>query len=78
MAKNVIRTLLLLPNVTKVDAYYNWQLIKHDPDDDKFVDCAVASNANYLVTNDKHFNVLKDVDFPKIWVIDISQFQKII
>ena len=78
MAKNVIRTLLILPNVVKIDVYYKWQLIEHDPDDDKFADCAVAGNANYIVTNDKHFNVLRDVNFPKIWVIDIAQFQKII
>ena len=78
MAKNVIRTLLVLPNVFKIDVYYHWNLIKHDPDDDKFVDCAVASNANYIVTNDKHFNVLKDVDFPKIWTVNITQFQKIV
>jgi len=76
MAKNIIRALLVLPNVSKIDVYYHWHLIKHDADDDKFVDCAVASNANYIVTHDKHFNVLKDVDFPKVWVIDIAQFQK--
>jgi len=53
--------LLLLPNVELVNPYYNWNLITHDPDDNKFVDGAVSGNVDYFVTNDKHFNVLKDI-----------------
>lgn len=45
VAQNVIRTLLLLPNVVKVDIFYHWFLITNDVDDNKFVDCAVATNA---------------------------------
>ncbi len=45
VAKNVVRTLLLLPNVTQVHPSYRWSLITADPDDNKFVDCAVAGNA---------------------------------
>ena len=78
MAKNVIRSLLLLPNVAKIDVYYHWQLIKHDPDDDKFVDCAIAGNATYIVTHDKHFNVLKDIGFPKVQIVNLVDFQQII
>ena len=46
--------------------------------DKKFVDCAISANADYIVTNDKHFNVLKKMDFPKINIIDIETFKKII
>ena len=74
-AKNTIRTLLLLPNVIKSDVYYNWVLVKDDADDNKFVDCAIVANANYIVTNDRHFDVLKKVDFPVVNVVDIDQFQ---
>ncbi|NHZ72105.1 MAG: putative toxin-antitoxin system toxin component, PIN family [Aquificales bacterium] len=63
-AKSTIRTLLLLPNVIKSDVYFNWTLIKGDADDNKFVDCAIAANADYIVTNDRHFDVLKEIDFP--------------
>jgi putative PIN family toxin of toxin-antitoxin system len=70
--------LLLFPNVRLVIPYYHWQLIENDNDDNKFVDCAVASNADYLVTNDRHFNVLKDIGFPKINVINVEEFQKIL
>ena len=70
--------LLLFPNVRLVIPYYHWQLIENDDDDNKFVDCAVASNADYLVTNDKHFNVLKDIGFPKINVINVDEFKMIL
>ena len=75
VAKNVTRALLLLPNVVKSDVYYNWLLITADADDNKFVDCAIAANADYIVTNDRHFNVLKDVKFPPVRVINIEQFR---
>ena len=35
-------------------------LINADPDDNKFFDIAVAANADYLVTNDAHFNMVKN------------------
>lgn len=74
-AKSTIRTLLLLPNVIKSDVYYNWVLVRDDPDDNKFVDCAIAANADYIVTNDRHFDVLKKIDFPVVNVANINQFQ---
>lgn len=78
VAKNVIRTLLLLPNVDKIDVFYNWSLIVNDVDDNKFVDCAVAASVDYIVTNDRHFNVLKEIDFPAVNVVNISQFQTLL
>ncbi len=49
-------------------------LIETDPDDNKFVDCAVAADAENIVTNDSHFNILKQIDWPKITVITIKEF----
>lgn len=66
----------ILTNVNKIEIFYNLNLIKDDPTDNKFVDCAFASNADYIVTNDKHFNILKNIDFPKIKIITIIDFQK--
>ena len=38
-----------LSNVEYVTQYFKWNLIKVDPDDNKFTDCAIASNAiNWL------------------------------
>jgi predicted nucleic acid-binding protein len=41
----------------------------------KFVDCAISANADYIVSNDKHFNILKSVGFPKIEVVNIETFK---
>jgi len=65
-------------NVEKVIPHFKWNLIIADPDDNKFVDCAFNAGADCIVTNDKHFNVLKNIDFPKINVVNIDNFKKII
>lgn len=74
-ARNVVRALLLLPSVELVHPSYRWNLIAADPDDDKFVDCAVAGNAHALVTEDRHFRVLDEVEFPRILRMGIETFQ---
>lgn len=48
-----------LPNVHYLNTYYRWKLIEADPDDNKYCDCAIAGKADYLVTEDNHFNVRK-------------------
>ena len=70
--------LLFLPNVKLIIPYFHWNLIAVDPDDNKFVDCAFLGNADYIVTHDKHFNVLKDVPFPKVEVIKIPELAEIL
>ena len=62
------------PNTKLVSRYYKWNLIPNDPDDNKFVDCAVAGNAKYIVSHDKHFNHLRTVKFPKITVVGAEAF----
>jgi uncharacterized protein len=73
-----LRELENLQNVWRKNIHYNWHLIPNDPDDNKYVDCAIAFNADYLVTGDKHFNVLKKVDFPKVNIINADQFLEIL
>ena len=50
-----------------------FNLITSDPDDNKFVDCAICGQAEYLVSNDKHFKVLNDIQFPSITNVTIPQ-----
>ena len=52
-----------------------FRLIVADPDDDKFVDCAVTGNAKYIVTEDSHYDVLNGLDFPRV---DITKLDDII
>jgi predicted nucleic acid-binding protein len=58
--------------------YFQWDIIKIDPDDNKFSDLAISANANYLITFDKHFDVFKEVEFPKLEVLSPSQFFKVL
>ena len=74
VAKNVVGLLLKSKNVEFVDAFFKWRLIEADHDDDKFVDCAFAANATYIVSDDKHFDVLKSIAFPRIAVLKLVQF----
>jgi putative PIN family toxin of toxin-antitoxin system len=62
------------PNVIVQQVYYNWQAIQADADDNKFFDIAVASNADFLVTNDHHFDIVKALSFPKVTIISSEQF----
>jgi len=78
IAKNVAETLINLPNVHESKVYYRWDLITKDTDDNKFVDLAISSNADMIVTNDKHFDVLKTIDFPKVKTIGIIEFMQLL
>lgn len=59
VASNVIRSLIELSTSKPTVIYFNLNLITNDPDDNKFVDCAFAANADFIVTNDSDFNILK-------------------
>ena len=66
------------PYTVFITPYYHFKLIVADPDDDKFVDCAVAGNAKYIVTEDSHYAVLNGLDFPKVDVIKLDEIIQII
>lgn len=74
---NALGVLENLPNVIQVIKHFRFELLQ-DPDDNKFVDCAVASNANFIVSHDTDFKPLKDVPFPKVVVLDTEQFKKML
>ena len=74
IADSVINTLLKLPSLRRVSPSFFYNLITDDPDDNKFVDCAIASNAKYIVSQDHHFDILKRIPFPKVDVISIDSF----
>lgn len=76
IAENAIQAILNFPELRQVDPTYFWKLIKDDPDDNKFVDCAICGEAELIVTNDKHFNVLNNIDFPKVIIQRIEDFSK--
>ena len=65
-------------NVEFVNPVYRFNLIKADPDDNKFVDCAITAGATYIVSNDRHFAELKNYDFPKVDVLTLTEFLNIV
>ena len=74
VASNVIHLLLESQYVELVNPYFSLHLIEEDHDDDKFVDCAFAANATFIVSDDKHYDVLQDIDFPKLLVLKLKEF----
>ena len=66
-SESVLGTLENLSNVELITTYFRFKLLK---------DCAIASNASYIVSHDKDFNILKKIDFPKVKVIDTLTFEK--
>lgn len=63
-----------LPNVHYVTPHFKWELVTNDPDDNKYCDCAIAGKASHIVTEDKHFAILKDVSFPPLAIFSIDEF----
>ena len=77
-AKYIIDAIVSNPYTIFITVYFDFNLIQKDPDDNKFVDCAIVANARCIVTQDHHFDVLSTIDFPKVDVIDIDEFLKIL
>lgn len=78
VARNVLRLLMVLPNVEQIAPHFRWGLIHTDPDDNKFVDCALAANADAIITHDTHFDVLKTVNFPQISVMTARELDTLL
>lgn len=76
VSEAVLSTFDNLPNIEHITRYFRWFAVQADPDDDKFVDCYVASGAVCIVTEDKHFNAVKALDFPKILILNLSEFEE--
>ena len=76
IAVSVVETIARLRTTVFQETYIHFNLIQADLDDNKFVDCAVASDAQYVVTNDSHFEVLKQIQWPKVFTITINEFIK--
>lgn len=74
VASYIMGVLAESPEVIFRQAYYKWNVITADPDDNKFFDTAVSSGADFLVTNDRHFDIAKKLPFPKIQVINSEDF----
>jgi putative PIN family toxin of toxin-antitoxin system len=50
-------------NLLRVTPSFHFNIITADPDDNLFTDCAVTAGADYLVTEDQHFAVLRSAGY---------------
>lgn len=72
-----VKVIVRSRNVIRKDPYFKWNIITNDFDDNKFVDCAFACRANYIVTNDNHFQEAANSPFPVFKVINIDDFSEL-
>ncbi len=73
-AEFILKTIINLPDLEEINLHFKLSLIYPDLDDNKFVDTAFASNADFIITHDKHFTVLDKIPFPKIRRISLPDF----
>lgn len=74
----VVEVLCTAPNVIFAEPHFRWNIIEEDPDDNKFSDLAISANADCLITFDRHFNVFKNLDFPKLRIIRPDEFESLL
>jgi len=73
-----LKEIMLHDNTIQIIRYFEWNILTHDPDDNKFFDCAVAASADFIVSEDKHFNILKNIPFPSVKVLTAAGFKQVI
>ena len=77
VATNLMGTLLTASNTSLHSIFFNFLLVSGDADDNKFADTYLASNADYLVSNDAKVLALQNTAFPIVHVITLQQFSSI-
>ena len=50
-------------NFLRITPSFHFHIITDDPDDNIFADCAVTAGADYLITEDRHFDVLGNAGY---------------
>lgn len=69
-----LAAILSLDNLVRQRIDYDFRLVAQDPDDDKFVNAYVAGQADYLVTDDRHFRSVLASKFPRVRVVSAAEF----
>lgn len=78
ISENIIELILKQPNSIQTEIYFRWAFIISDYDDNKFVDTAISTNADFIITSDRHYNILKEIPFPKVTVISLDAFMEVL
>ena len=75
VAENVINFITVMPTTERIEIFFAFNFVRNDADDNKFVNCAISANAHYLISNDNHFSVLNEIDFPKVNWLTLAEFE---
>ena len=78
VAQLTLDVMMINPNIHLISPSFQTRLIYPDLDDNKFVDCAFAANAHYLVSNDRDYHILRKTSFPKVNLLKIDEFMEIL
>lgn len=73
LADIVLEIITNSPNTILTTPVYRFKVIEADPDDNKFVDCAVAAKALCIVSDDKHFQHLSKHEFPYVEILKLEE-----
>ena len=77
-ASIMLEVILNNPNTLFINIFYKFNLITANTDDNKFIDCAIAAQAKYIVTEDHHYDALRDLEFPKVDIIGLDEAMRMI
>ena len=66
----------ILPYFDIIDVHHGPAIIKKDPEDDKFIRCALAGKAKFIISGDQHLLALKF--YRKIKIVSPADFIKIV
>lgn len=50
-------------NIRQIEPQFRFPIITADPDDNKFCDCAIVAEVDFVVTDDAHFAVLESAGY---------------
>jgi putative PIN family toxin of toxin-antitoxin system len=50
-------------NIRQIEPQFRFAVIAQDPDDNKFCDCAIVAEADFVVTSDAHFAALQSAGY---------------
>ena len=74
----VVALLLTRTNVRRQRISYDFRLVEDDAADDKFVNAYIAGQADYLVTDDRHFRTVLAAKFPAVRVVSAEAFLELL
>ena len=73
VAKNILEAIVNSLFTRFYSPHFKFNLIENDYDDNKFVDCTIIANADYIVSEDAHFEMLKTIPFLGVKVVGLDE-----